>query len=92
MVRFEWDEAKREANLRRHGFDFNDAEKVFEGETISLIDDRFDYGEVRYVSFGMLQDLVVAVVYTETDAAIRIISLRRATRNEEKEYYKQIRD
>jgi uncharacterized DUF497 family protein len=89
---FEWDEKKRQINLRLHGFDFEDAERVFESETTTVADERFDYGEIRYVSFGMLQDLVVAVVYTEEDDVLRVISLRKATRNEEKEYYKKIRD
>lgn len=89
---FEWDEKKRKANLKRHGFDFKDAEKVFDSETTWMVDDRYDYGEIRYVSFGMLQDIVVAVVYTESDESTRIISFRRATRNEEKDYYKRIRN
>ncbi len=83
---FDWDERKRRANLRQHGLDFKDAEKIFENETLLIIDDRFDYGETRYVSFGMLDNIVVAVVYTGSDELIRIISLRRATRNEEKEF------
>lgn len=92
MIELEWDEKKRKVNLRRHGFDFKDAEIVLDGETLTMVDDRFDYGEIRYISFGMLQELVVAVVYTETDKSTRIISFRRATRNEEKEYYKTIRN
>ena len=89
---FDWDEKKRKANLQRHGLDFRDAETIFENETLLLIDDRFDYGEIRYVTFGMLWNIVVALVYTEADETIRIISLRRATPNEEKEYFKGIRD
>lgn len=92
MILLEWDEAKRKSNLIRHGFDFADAEEVFESETTTVVDDRFDYGEVRYVSFGMLKDLLVAVVYTEVDETIRIISMRRTTRNEESQYYKTIRN
>ena len=92
MVRFHWDEVKRKKNLVRHGFDFADAADVFDSETITIEDDRFDYGEVRYVSFGMLRELVVAVVYTEADDNMRIISMRRATKNEENEYYKKIRN
>jgi uncharacterized protein len=87
-----WDERKRRANLKRHGLDFKDAATVLAGETMTLIDDRFDYGEIRFVTFGMLREVVVAVVYTETNDLMRIISLRKATRNEEKEYYEGIRD
>jgi uncharacterized DUF497 family protein len=44
-MEFEWDEAKRKSNLRNHGLDFVGIEQVFEGETVSILDDRFDYGE-----------------------------------------------
>lgn len=91
-MEFAWDEAKRRANLRDHGIDFVCIEEVFEGETVTILDDRFDYGEQRYVTFGVLEGRVVAVVHTETDELIRIISVRKATRNEEKSYYREVRD
>ncbi len=46
-MRFEWDEAKRGLNIKRHGIDFVDVEKILAGETITFLDDRFDYGETR---------------------------------------------
>ena len=92
MMEFDWDEAKRRANLRDHGIDFIDIEIVFESETVTIIDDRFDYGEQRFVTFGMLEGRVVAIAHTETDERIRIISVRKGTKNEEKSYYKEIRD
>jgi uncharacterized DUF497 family protein len=91
-MEFDWDEAKRKANLRNHGIDFVDIDELFEGETVTILDDRFDYGEQRFVTFGMLEDRVVAVAHTETDEQIRIISVRKATKNEEKSYYEEIRD
>ncbi|MEZ5424403.1 MAG: BrnT family toxin [Pyrinomonadaceae bacterium] len=90
-MEFDWDENKRKANLRNHGIDFVGIDEVFEGETITILDDRFDYGEQRFVTFGMLEGRVVAVAHTETDNRIRIISVRKATKNEEKSYYKEIR-
>jgi uncharacterized protein len=51
-VEFEWDGAKRKSNLREHGIDFVGVEQVFEGETVTILDDRFDYGEERFVTFG----------------------------------------
>jgi uncharacterized DUF497 family protein len=51
-MRFEWDEAKRRSNIIRHGFDFIDAEKVLEDATVTVLDSRFDYGEVRFLTFG----------------------------------------
>jgi uncharacterized DUF497 family protein len=91
-MRFEWDEAKRRSNLKRHGFDFEDGEKVFAGETVSDLDDRFDYGERRFLTLGLLEGKVVALTHTEIDGVVRLISLRKASKNEEKVYFKEIRD
>ena len=91
-MRFEWDEAKRRLNIKRHGIDFVDVEIVFAGETITFLDDRFSYGETCFLTFGLLWEKVVAIVHTETDAVIRVISVRRASKNEENTYFKEIRD
>ena len=53
-MRFEWDEKKRRSNLKRHGFDFIDVEKVFAGEVLTVLDERYDYGETRFFSLGLL--------------------------------------
>ena len=91
-MEFEWDEAKRKSNLRNHGIDFVGIEQVFDGETVTILDDRFDYGEERFVTFGLLDGRVVAIAHTETDEVIRIISLRKATKNEESSYFEEISD
>ena len=91
-MEFEWDEAKRQSNLRKHGIDFVGIEVVFEGVTVSILDDRADYGEERFVTFGLLDGRVVAVAHTETDTAIRVISVRKATKDEESSYLKEIAD
>ncbi len=64
-MEFEWDENKRLSNIRKHGIDFADAEAVFEGDTVTVEDNRFDYGEVRFITLGLLEGDVVVVVYTE---------------------------
>ena len=89
-MRFEWDEAKRKANLRKHGIDFVGAEKVFDGYTVTIEDARFTYGEDRVITFGILEGHVVAVAHTERGDSIRFISIRKATRNEQKSYFAQI--
>ena len=91
-MNFEWDENKRRINLQRHGIDFADAESFFANEVFRTIDDRFDYGEIRYLTFGLLRGDVTAIVHTETDDLIRIISFRKATRYEQAEYFKAIRN
>ena len=91
-MRFEWDEAKRRINIRKHGIDFADLDVLFEGETVTVLDDRFDYGEERLVTLGMQDSIVLVVVHTETEMVIRFISARKATKNEEKGYFKEIAD
>lgn len=91
-MRFEWDEAKRRSNIRSHGIDFADVDEVFAGETITFLDDRYDYGETRFLTFGLLFGEVVAIVHIETDEVIRVISVRRALRDEEETYFKEVRD
>ncbi len=91
-MEFEWDENKRLANICKHRIDFIDVEAVFEGGTVTVEDDRFDYGEERFITFGLLEGRVIAVVHTERDNLIRIISARKATKNEEIRYFQQIAD
>ena len=85
-----WDEAKRRANLRKHGFDFADAKDVFNGITYTIEDRRFDYGEKRFITLGMLREVVVVIAHTEIPVRIRIISMRKATRNEQILYFQNI--
>jgi uncharacterized DUF497 family protein len=89
-MKFEWDENKNDSNIRRHGIDFNDAKGIFDGYTLTIEDERFHYGEQRFISFGIMAGHIIVVVHTETEEKIRIISARKATRNEQEEYFKQI--
>ena len=82
-MRFSWDEEKRRSNLKDHGLDFVDAPRVFEGPTFTFEDDRFAYGEQRFVTLGFLADIAVSLVHTETPSRIHVISFRKATRHEE---------
>lgn len=91
-MRFEWDESKRQTNLRQHGLDFSGVESIFAGETLTVLDDRFDYGEIRFLTLGILNGRVVALAHTETDEVARIISLRKASKSEEEIYYQEIKD
>ena len=87
----EWDERKRHRNIRKHGIDFCDAERVFRGTALTSVDDRA-YGEERFLTLGLLDDQVVSVCHTESDEVVRIISIRKATRNERENYFAQIAD
>ena len=95
-MHFEWDEAKNELNIRKHGFDFADADRVFHGPFPFLIriDCREDYGEDRWMGIGMLDGrVVVLIVFTEPATnIIRIISMRKATNHERAAYEKAIKN
>ena len=89
-MEFEWDETKHLANLRKHGIDFTDVPAVFDGDILTIEDDRYSHGEQRFVTFGLLQGRVIAVVHTEREDCIRIISARKATKYEQRTYFEQL--
>jgi hypothetical protein len=91
-MQFEWDEVKRLQNLKDHGIDFVDAPKVFDGPTFTFEDDRFRYGEQRFVTLGLLNGIPVSIAHTETTEVIRPISFRRATTNETAILFDKIAD
>lgn len=91
-MRFEWDENKRRANFTKHGIDFADVIQIFDSETYTIIDNRFDYEETRYLSLGLFLGEIVAVSHTEEDGIIRIISARKAEDHEQETYFREIRD
>lgn len=91
-MEFAWSEAKRAANLKAHGLDFADTPRVFDGVTFTFEDDRFSYGEQRFVTLGLLAGVPVSVVHTESDHEIRIISFRKATNREAQIYFDQIQN
>lgn len=91
-MKYTWDEKKRLANIKKHGIDFVDVPAMFDGDVVTIEDERFDYGETRFITFGLLKFRVIVVAHTENDEVIRIISARKATKNEEKNYFEEIRD
>ena len=88
---FEWDEPKNRSNRLKHGVSFEDVTLLFaaDSQLIVDVDDRYDYGEDRWIGIGALGDLVVVVVFTEPDIDIvRIISARKANQYEQEYYYR----
>ncbi len=90
MNGFEWDEDKNATNIVRHGIDFDNAIRIFDGPTLEKMDDRYDYGEVRMVAIGIARDRELFVVYTWRGEHRRIISARRANRHERQAYYQTL--
>ena len=76
--RFEWDETKNGQNIKKHGFDFADAEEMFRGILFAAPDMREDYGENRWVGVGTTRGRTAVVAFAERgEQTIRIISLRK---------------
>jgi uncharacterized DUF497 family protein len=89
-MNFDWDENKNEENIRKHGFDFQDAWEVF--DQFALLKPSLQSGERRYLCFGELDDVLVAIVFTYRDDTIRIISFRKARKSERRDYKEEIED
>ena len=87
---FDWDRAKRRANIEKHGVDFIRATEIFEGPITDALDDRMDYGEDRWIGYGLAQGAVLKVVYTRRDDLIRIISAQKANRREREAYFRSL--
>ncbi len=92
-MRFEWNAAKNRTNERKHGLDFADAVEMFHGILVVEPDTREDYGEKRWRGIGTIRGLTAVVIFTERSPdIIRIISLRKAHRDERDEYEKAIQN
>jgi uncharacterized protein len=89
-MKFEWDSAKAAANLKKHGVSFDEAQSVFYDDfAIEFFDEPHSDGEDRFVLLGMSTGtrlLVVCHCVRGADDNIRIISARKATRNEARYY------
>lgn len=89
-MHFEWDENKNTLNIRKHKIDFSDVPAIFDGTVFIDYDAREEYGEDRWIGIGLLRGIVVVVVFTERGQdTIRLISARKANRNECERYYAQ---
>jgi uncharacterized DUF497 family protein len=90
-MEFEWDEAKRCANLAKHGLDFSDLDEFDWDHARRTVDDRKDYGEVRIVAMSRFQGRVHIVVYTKRGGRTRIIGFRKANDQETRVYEEEER-
>lgn len=87
-MEFEWDDLKNQTNVAKHGISFEEATEIFDYPMYETVDSRADYNEIWYIGIGRNQYFVLlTVVYSERRKAIRIISARRAIKQEKKLYY-----
>jgi uncharacterized protein len=90
-VKIEYDPAKRDKVLRERGLDLVDAAEILSGDCYVIADERFPYGEARWVSVGLLRGQLVACVWAMgEDDRVRVITMWKASRNEQKEYFRYI--
>ena len=91
-MRVEFDPAKDDANRTRHGISLQAASGFDWDTAVEREDDRFDYGETRFVAIGLIDARLCVMVFTEgsDDDAIRIISLRPAEKHEVRFFYGQV--
>ena len=94
MLTFEWDDKKNKTNIEKHGISFEEAVTVFQDdEALIIVDDAHSQEEDRFVLIGFSYKanlLVVCHCYREKDSIIRIISARKADRQESEEYAKRL--
>lgn len=88
---YEWDKAKNRQNIAKHGIDFEGARWIFQRPILVRRDDRQDYREDRWIALGELDGVVIVMVFTRRGDRIRIISVRKANRNERKVYQERTR-
>ncbi len=81
-MRITYSSAKREKTLADRGLDFEDAAQVFNGATLTLLDDRQDYGEPQFQTYGLLDRRLVMVVWTPRGADRHVISMRKCNARE----------
>jgi uncharacterized DUF497 family protein len=89
-MEYEWDKTKNRRNFVKHGLKFEDAEQVFSGPCVTFEDDRFDYGEQRLVTLGLLVGRVVVIAHVPRDDGTRIISMRKGNRREQEIFQKRL--
>jgi uncharacterized DUF497 family protein len=85
-MKFEWDEAKARTNKAKHGIGFELAPLFEFDNAVVTVDDDVDYGEERLKAVGIIGGNIHVMVYTETDDTVRVISLRKATKQEARDY------
>jgi uncharacterized DUF497 family protein len=85
-----YDRDKRRRTLKERGLDFEDAPEVLSGFHLTQPDLRTDYGEDREITIGLLKGTVVVLVWTERDGSHRIISMRKADKDERERYFKEM--
>src|SRR4030042_3448072 len=90
-MRVVWDEGRSRENISKHGIDFREAHEMFDGPILVALDIREDYGEDRFIGLGSIKDRVGVIAYSEPeDDTGRVISLRKANKNEREKFAEEL--
>mgnify|MGYP000061878246 FL=1 len=89
-MKIEFDTEKRDKTLQERGLDFADAVEVFNGATLTMEDNRRDYGEPRNITYGYLNGREVVIVWTQRETSKRIISMRKANEREQQKFIRHL--
>ncbi len=89
-MEIEYDPEKRLKTIALRGLDFEDAADVLQGPALTYQDERLDYGEVRWITVGLLRGRMVVVTWTQRGEAYRIISMRKANAKEQENYSERL--
>ena len=85
-----FDPAKRDWTLAARGLDFADAAEVFAGPLVEYFDERFEYGEDRLITVGLLRERMIIVVWTQREDGRHIISMRKANEREQAKHAREL--
>ena len=88
---YEWDEEKNQKNILERGLDFADVKTVFSGTCATFEDTRFNYGEPRFITFGLLENRLIVIAHTPRNDKTRIISMRKGNNREQKIYKERLK-
>ncbi|MBP9723088.1 MAG: BrnT family toxin [Gammaproteobacteria bacterium] len=93
-MKFEWDNNKNQINIATKGADFADAEELFtNGSLLQIVDNRKNYGEIRYTGYGYVNGRLMNIIFTERiPNIIRLIPFRKANKREVEKYEKNIKN
>jgi uncharacterized protein len=85
-MKISYDDAKRDRTLRERGLDFEDVGRVFDGPAFSQKDDRYDYPEPRFQTYGLLDGRLVMFAWIPTEDGIHVISMRKCNDREQRKF------
>ncbi|MBI2337391.1 MAG: BrnT family toxin [Deltaproteobacteria bacterium] len=92
-MNFEWDPIKNSQNQKKHGVSFEEASLIWEGVHLEVKNIAYSTEEeIRHATMGWIREIIYVAIWTKRGNKIRLISVRRASKNEEKVFFKKIQD